>query len=88
MGTALSNTTTLTFGSTSSALTIAFNCGIDSGPKMLNGGLSMVTRQYSGVTCVMRNCGLVVCWGAGARVGSAAAAEPANNIPAASRLRV
>src|SRR5712671_2267386 len=43
---ALSKTTTLTSLSVSSAVTISFNCGMLSGPKMLSGGWLSVTRQY------------------------------------------
>ena len=46
--TALSKTTTLTCSSVSSAVMISFTCGSISGPKMLSGGWSNVTRQYSG----------------------------------------
>jgi hypothetical protein len=37
-----------------------FSCGMVSGPKMLNGGLSSVTRQYSGV----RRSSRISCFGA------------------------
>jgi hypothetical protein len=46
-GTALSNTTTLTIGSLSMAVMTALSSGIVSGPKILNGGLSSVTRRYA-----------------------------------------
>src|SRR5215469_3793211 len=46
--TALSKTTTLTCSSVSSPVMISFNCGMVSGPKMLSGGWSNVTRQYVG----------------------------------------
>src|SRR5437660_3903214 len=46
--TALSKTTTLTCSSVSIAVMISFTCGSISGPKMLSGGWSNVTLQYSG----------------------------------------
>src|SRR5262245_56742501 len=39
---------TLTCSSVSSSVMISFNCGMVSGPKMLRGGWSNVTRQYVG----------------------------------------
>ena len=55
IGTALSNTTTLTFGSASISSTILTRSRTSAGPTILRGGLLKVTTQYAALLRRARN---------------------------------